>query len=133
MKRNDLTIYDSFADNWWSDDVRWVRTLKNLVPGRLKWFDRHIDWQGKAVLDLGCAGGFMAEALHDWDAFVANPLSALTGLQGMIWYGGLAGGFLATLWPIHRSGVAWGSVADSAAPASSTARRPRRSTRSSRR
>jgi len=61
--RNDLTIYDKVADRWWSDDIRWVRTLKNLVPGRLRWFDRQIDWQGKAVLDLGCAGGFMAEAL----------------------------------------------------------------------
>ena len=61
--RNDLTIYDSVADRWWSNDIRWVRTLKNLVPGRLKWFDHQIDWQGKAVLDLGCAGGFMAEAL----------------------------------------------------------------------
>lgn len=61
--RNDLTIYDKVARNWWSDDIRWVRTLKNLVPGRLAWFDRHIDWQGREVLDLGCAGGFMAEAL----------------------------------------------------------------------
>jgi len=61
--RNDLTIYDRVADRWWSDEVRWVRTLKNLVPGRLAWFDRHIDWAGRTVLDLGCAGGFMAEAL----------------------------------------------------------------------
>lgn len=61
--RNDLTIYDTYADQWWSDDIRWVRTLKNLVPGRLKHFDRLIDWQGKDVLDLGCAGGFMAEAM----------------------------------------------------------------------
>ena len=61
--RNDLTIYDKVAESWWSDDIRWVRTLKNLVPGRMVWFDRQIDWHGKAVLDLGCAGGFMAEAL----------------------------------------------------------------------
>lgn len=61
--RNDLTIYDTVADRWWSDEIRWVRTLKNLVPGRLAWFDRQIDWQGLNVLDLGCAGGFMAEAL----------------------------------------------------------------------
>ena len=61
--RNDLTIYDTYADKWWSDDIRWVRTLKNLVPGRLQHFDRLIDWQGKDVLDLGCAGGFMAEAM----------------------------------------------------------------------
>jgi len=61
--RNDLSIYDKVADRWWSDEVRWLRVLRNMVPGRLAWFDRHIDWAGKAVLDLGCAGGFMAEAL----------------------------------------------------------------------
>lgn len=70
--RNKLEIYDDFAANWWSDDVRWVRTLKNLVPGRLSWFDRHIDWQRKAVLDLGCAGGFMAEALTEKGANVTG-------------------------------------------------------------
>ena len=70
--RNDLTIYDKVADRWWSDVIRWVHTLKNLVPGRLKWFDRQIDWQGKAVLDLGCAGGFMAEALAARGAHVTG-------------------------------------------------------------
>lgn len=70
--RNDLTIYDRVADRWWSDEIRWVRTLKNMVPGRLSWFDRHIDWAGKAVLDLGCAGGFMAEALDDRGARVTG-------------------------------------------------------------
>ena len=70
--RNDLTIYDSVADQWWSDEVRWVRTLKNLVPGRLRWFDRQIDWQGRDVLDLGCAGGFMAEALAQRGANVTG-------------------------------------------------------------
>ena len=72
MMRNDLTIYDEAADRWWSDDIRWVRTLKNLVPGRLSWMDNRIDWHGKAVLDLGCAGGFMAEALEDRGATVTG-------------------------------------------------------------
>ncbi|WP_425039496.1 bifunctional 2-polyprenyl-6-hydroxyphenol methylase/3-demethylubiquinol 3-O-methyltransferase UbiG [Primorskyibacter sp. S187A] len=72
MHRNDLTIYDAVADQWWSDEVRWVRTLKNLVPGRLAWFDRHLDWTGQRVLDLGCAGGFMAEALTDKGAQVTG-------------------------------------------------------------
>lgn len=70
--RNDLSIYDDVAENWWSDDVRWVRTLKNLVPGRLKWFDTHVDWSGADVLDLGCAGGFMAEALTERGATVTG-------------------------------------------------------------
>lgn len=70
--RNDLKIYDDVAAKWWSDDIRWVRTLRNLVPGRLAWFDRHLDWTGKEVLDLGCAGGFMAEALTDKGARVTG-------------------------------------------------------------
>ncbi|MEM8629725.1 MAG: bifunctional 2-polyprenyl-6-hydroxyphenol methylase/3-demethylubiquinol 3-O-methyltransferase UbiG [Pseudomonadota bacterium] len=70
--RNDLTIYDSVAANWWSDDIRWVRTLKNMVPGRLAYFDRLTDWRDKDVLDLGCAGGFMAEALADRGARVTG-------------------------------------------------------------
>lgn len=71
-KRNNLDIYNDVAANWWSDDIRWVRTLKNLVPGRLKWFDKHADWSGKAVLDLGCAGGFMAEAMAARGASVSG-------------------------------------------------------------
>ncbi|MFA8388138.1 MAG: bifunctional 2-polyprenyl-6-hydroxyphenol methylase/3-demethylubiquinol 3-O-methyltransferase UbiG [Pelagibaca sp.] len=70
--RNNLEIYDNVAAQWWSDDIRWVRTLKNMVPGRLGWFDTHLDWQGKDVLDLGCAGGFMAEALDDRGAIVTG-------------------------------------------------------------
>ncbi len=73
-QRNDLTIYDTVAAQWWSDDIRWVRTLKNLVPGRLAWFDRHVQWSGTAVLDVGCAGGFMAEAM-------AAKGAAVTGID----------------------------------------------------
>jgi len=74
--RNDLTIYDDAAGDWWSDRTRWVRTLRNMVPGRMRHFDRvmqdHGGWAGKEVLDLGCAGGFMAEALDDRGARVTG-------------------------------------------------------------
>lgn len=72
ITRNDLTIYDAAAEAWWRDEIRWVRTLKNLVPGRLRWFDRQTDWSGRDVLDLGCAGGFMAEALTERGARVTG-------------------------------------------------------------
>lgn len=72
VQRNDLTIYDAEAEKWWSDEVRWVRTLKNMVPGRLGYFDKQISWSGKRVLDLGCAGGFMAEALAERGAHVTG-------------------------------------------------------------
>ena len=72
IERNNLDIYDAVAAKWWSNDIRWVRTLNNLVPGRLGWFERHIDWADINVLDLGCAGGFMAEALADKGACVTG-------------------------------------------------------------
>ncbi|MEL6913602.1 MAG: bifunctional 2-polyprenyl-6-hydroxyphenol methylase/3-demethylubiquinol 3-O-methyltransferase UbiG [Pseudomonadota bacterium] len=70
--RNDLELYDRVADQWWSDEVRWIRTLKNMVPGRLSYFDTLVNWQGRDVLDLGCAGGFMAEALAERGARVTG-------------------------------------------------------------
>jgi 2-polyprenyl-6-hydroxyphenyl methylase/3-demethylubiquinone-9 3-methyltransferase len=71
--RNDLTIYDAVAAEWWDDRIPWVRTLRAMVPGRFRVFDRLVgDWTGLSVLDLGCAGGFMAEALHERGARVAG-------------------------------------------------------------
>ncbi|WP_243144834.1 bifunctional 2-polyprenyl-6-hydroxyphenol methylase/3-demethylubiquinol 3-O-methyltransferase UbiG [Litoreibacter roseus] len=61
--RNNLAIYDDVAADWWSDDIRWVRTLKNMVPARLKYFEKTVSWADKDILDVGCAGGFVAEEL----------------------------------------------------------------------
>ena len=62
--RNDLSIYRTYAPNWWDGSQRFLRLLHNLVPARLKHFDTIVDtWRDKTVLDLGCGGGFMSEAL----------------------------------------------------------------------
>lgn len=70
--RNDLSIYDASAD-WWAGKTRWLRTLQNMVPARFAFFDPIVgDWRGKSVLDLGCGGGFMAEALKERGATVTG-------------------------------------------------------------
>lgn len=62
--RNDLSIYDTHATDWWTGETRWLRLLQNMVPARLAYFNPIVgDWRGKSVLDLGCGGGFMSEAL----------------------------------------------------------------------
>jgi len=63
VRRNDLSIYDTYAEHWWDGSQRWLRALQNLVPARLMYFDRFANWRNCTVLDLGCGGGFMAEAL----------------------------------------------------------------------
>jgi 2-polyprenyl-6-hydroxyphenyl methylase/3-demethylubiquinone-9 3-methyltransferase len=70
---NDLALYDAVAEQWWRGEERWLRVLANMVPARLRFFDRHMpDWSGEAVLDLGCAGGFMAEAMARRGAVVTG-------------------------------------------------------------
>lgn len=64
--KNDLSIYDDYADVWWRGSERWLRTLHAMTPARLRFFDKAIGgWSGLRVLDLGCGGGFMSEALVD--------------------------------------------------------------------
>lgn len=89
--RNDLTIYNTVADRWWSDDVRWVRTLKNMVPARLRYFDNFIDWQGARILDLGCAGGFMAEAMMSRGAQVTGIDPAADAIEAAVAHAKLGG------------------------------------------
>lgn len=73
VKPNDLSIYDSYADAWWDGSTRWIRTLANMVPARLRYFERYVpDWSGRDVLDVGCAGGFLAETLAKKDAVVSG-------------------------------------------------------------
>ncbi len=71
-KRNDLSIYEVPSD-WWDDQTRWLRILKNMVPARFAFFDPIVgDWRGLAVLDLGCGGGFMAAALAQRGSIVTG-------------------------------------------------------------
>ena len=61
--RNHLTIHNAVAYPWWSDEIRWLRTLKNLMLKRLSWIGSLIEGSSKRALDLGCAGGFIARDL----------------------------------------------------------------------
>jgi len=74
-----------------------------------------------AIVICAIVGGLLGArvnlALDHPGAFAVAPLSFLVSRSGFVWYGGLAGGLLATLWPIRHWGVRWASAADTAAPA----------------
>lgn len=65
MRRNDQSIYSDYARHWWDGTYRFQRLLLNQVRARMMYFDRLTpsSWEGLRVLDLGCGGGFMSEAL----------------------------------------------------------------------
>ncbi len=73
MSGPDVSIYDAVAHRWWEQDVRWLRVLKGLTPVRLSLFQPIVgDWRGRDILDLGCGGGFMSEALARMGARVTG-------------------------------------------------------------
>jgi len=58
----ELEKFSSLAHRWW-DPQGEFRPLHEINPLRLEWIDRHASLQGKSVLDVGCGGGILAEAM----------------------------------------------------------------------
>ena len=78
--QNALSLYDIDAEHWWDGSQKWLRALQNLVPPRLAYFDRLTAWPGRTVLDLGCGGGFMSEALASRGAAVIGVDVSLSAI-----------------------------------------------------
>lgn len=61
--RNDLSIYDTVAP-WWDPSDPLFAPLRALAPARLAYLDRiGLSLAGRAVLDVGCGGGYMTAPL----------------------------------------------------------------------
>src|SRR5438034_8351231 len=58
----ELAKFNSLAHRWW-DPQGEFRPLHEINPLRLGWIDAHLGLSGKNVLDVGCGGGILAEAM----------------------------------------------------------------------
>jgi len=58
----ELQRFSDIAHRWW-DPQGAMRPLHELNPLRLDWIDRLAALSGKGVLDVGCGGGVLAEAM----------------------------------------------------------------------
>ena len=58
----ELAKFSDLAHRWWDTDSEF-RPLHQINPLRLAWIDDIVPMAGKRVLDIGCGGGILADAM----------------------------------------------------------------------
>ncbi len=58
----ELAKFSELAHKWWDTESEF-RPLHQINPLRLAWIDELATLRGKRVLDVGCGGGILAEAM----------------------------------------------------------------------
>lgn len=78
MTANDTNIdpqevakFDALASRWW-DPSSEFKPLHDINPLRLKFIEQHVSLEDKKVLDIGCGGGLLAEAMAKRGAHVTG-------------------------------------------------------------
>ena len=59
---DEIAKFERLAARWW-DPTSEFRPLHEINPLRLEWIDQRARLSGKRVLDVGCGGGLLAEAM----------------------------------------------------------------------
>jgi len=67
----EIRKFESLAERWW-DPYSEFRPLHDINPLRLDYIDRRVGLRGKHVLDVGCGGGLLTEAMAQRGAEVTG-------------------------------------------------------------
>jgi len=62
LDHTQVSNFERLSDHWW-DPAGPLRTLHAINPVRLRYIDAAVGLSGKRVLDLGCGGGLLSEAM----------------------------------------------------------------------
>ncbi|MEX1214904.1 bifunctional 2-polyprenyl-6-hydroxyphenol methylase/3-demethylubiquinol 3-O-methyltransferase UbiG [Saccharospirillum sp.] len=59
---SEIAKFEALASRWWDPDSEF-KPLHAMNPVRAGYIDKHLNIAGKTVLDIGCGGGILTEAL----------------------------------------------------------------------
>ena len=62
VDQHEIARFNALASRWWDENSEF-RPLHRINPHRLEWIDQLTSLNGKKVIDIGCGGGILAEAM----------------------------------------------------------------------
>ena len=80
VDKQEVNKFSDLADEWWNKNGDF-KPLHVINPLRAKYIKDKTDLENKKVLDVGCGGGLLTEALHDFGAKVTGIDAAGPGIE----------------------------------------------------
>mgnify|MGYP003634862024 FL=1 len=71
VDRAEIAKFEALASRWWDRNSEF-KPLHEINPLRTNWIDERAPLAGKEVLDVGCGGGILAEAMAQRGATVTG-------------------------------------------------------------
>ena len=72
VDREEISKFEELAERWWDPESEF-KPLHQINPLRLTWIDNTVNGlNGSSVLDLGCGGGILSEAMAKLGAIVTG-------------------------------------------------------------
>ncbi|MGY8815037.1 MAG: bifunctional 2-polyprenyl-6-hydroxyphenol methylase/3-demethylubiquinol 3-O-methyltransferase UbiG [Gammaproteobacteria bacterium] len=62
IDQSELLKFEALANDWWKPDGK-LKTLHVINPIRLKFINQSVTIKDKTILDVGCGGGLLCEAM----------------------------------------------------------------------
>ena len=80
IDKQEIKKFSDIADEWWNKDGDF-KPLHVINPLRANFIKEKTSLDNKKILDVGCGGGLLTEALHDFGAEVTGIDAAGPGIK----------------------------------------------------